>query len=401
MSAVVAGFVGQRLIEARNARGLSATDLASLVGVSTTSLSKYENGHQNPKIETLHELASALRFPRAYFLRPMAAADSKPIFWRGKLSAPPAARDRAHARLEWVKEIVDYVGGYFDLLPLNVPDFDIRDPEILTDDDLREFARAIREHWEVKPGPMPDVVEKLEGNGIVVSRIHVGADKLDAFSQWSDRFGIPFIVLGRDKASAVRQRFDALHEAAHIALHRNVSGRRLNDRAYYNMIERQADKVAGFMLLPEEDFAAELYAPTLDGLLTLKDRWKASVGAMIMRCRDMDIISERTYESLWINYNRRGWRKQEPLDSAIPKERPYVLRRSFERLIEAKVQLPSDILGALPFPPADIEEISDLEPGTLTGEIERPEPSFKAPFRQAGDQPKVVSLFKDRDWPRG
>lgn len=400
MSAVVAGFVGQRLTEARSARGMSATDLASLIGVSTTSLSKYENGHQSPKIDTLHELASALRFPRAYFLRAMATPDERPIFWRGKLSAPPAARDRAHARLEWVKDTVDYVAGYFDLLPLNVPDFRIRDPEALTDDDLRQFAKAMREHWGVNPGPMPDVLEKLEGNGIIVSRIHVGADKLDAFSQWSDRFGLPFIVLGRDKASAVRQRFDALHEAAHIALHKDVPQRRLNDRAYYNLIERQADKVAGFMLLPEEDFASELYAPTLEGLLTLKDRWKASVGAMIMRCRDMDIISERASESLWINYNRRGWRKQEPLDGAIEKERPYVLRRSFERLIEAKVQLPPDILGALPFPAMEIEEIADLEPGTLTGETERPEPVFKASFRPSSEE-KVVSLFKDRGPSRG
>ena len=150
------------------------------------------------------------------------------------------------------------------------------------------------------------------------------------------------------------------------------------------------------MLLPEEDFAAELYAPTLEGFLTLKDRWKASVGAMIMRCRDLDIISERASESLWINYNRRGWRKQEPLDTAIEKERPYVLRRSFERLIEAKVQSPREILGALPFPPTDIEEIADLEPGALTGETARPEPQLKAGLQPAADQ-KVVSLFRRRD----
>src|SRR3546814_11130052 len=91
---------------------------------------------------------------------------------------------------------------------------------------------------------MPDVIEKLETNGILVSRIHVGVEKLDAFSQWSDRFEIPFIVLGRDKASAVRQRFDALHELAHIVLHRSVSARKLNDRAFYNTVERQADRLA-------------------------------------------------------------------------------------------------------------------------------------------------------------
>ncbi|HLL31716.1 MAG TPA: helix-turn-helix transcriptional regulator [Allosphingosinicella sp.] len=44
MSIGVQGFVGARLTEARRARGLSATDLAGLIGVSVQSISRYENG---------------------------------------------------------------------------------------------------------------------------------------------------------------------------------------------------------------------------------------------------------------------------------------------------------------------------------------------------------------------
>jgi DNA-binding XRE family transcriptional regulator len=43
------GFIGQRLIEARRARAISATDFAALVGVSAVSISKYENGPSNAK----------------------------------------------------------------------------------------------------------------------------------------------------------------------------------------------------------------------------------------------------------------------------------------------------------------------------------------------------------------
>ena len=120
MSGSTPGFVGQRLVEARRARGLSATDLAGVVGVSVQSVSKYENGHQTPNIETFHALARALNIPRDYFLRPAQAADERPVFWRGKLSAPPVKRERAAVRLEWMKDVVDYVGSYFDFPALNL-----------------------------------------------------------------------------------------------------------------------------------------------------------------------------------------------------------------------------------------------------------------------------------------
>jgi Zn-dependent peptidase ImmA (M78 family)/transcriptional regulator with XRE-family HTH domain len=394
MSGSTPGFIGQRLVEARRARGLSATDLAGVVGVSVQSVSKYENGHQTPTLETFHALARALNIPRDYFLRPVVVADNRPVFWRGKLSAPPVKRERAAIRLEWMKEVVDYLAGYFDFPSLNLPRIDVPDLEDIDTDFLRAVAAEVRRYWDIRPGPMPDVIEKLETNGTLVSRIHVGAEKLDAFSQWSDRFNLPFVVLSRDKASAVRQRFDALHELAHVILHRNVTFKRLNDRAAYAMVERQADQFAGFMLLPEKEFSEELYSASLDGFLALKERWGASVGAMIMRTRAMDILSEDGARSMWINYNRRGWRNGEPLDGKMEKEAPYMIRRSFEKLIEAKVQSVSDILAALPFPAADLEELADVEPGTLTGAVEaRPEPVFKSPPGEAGN---VVSIFSDK-----
>jgi Zn-dependent peptidase ImmA (M78 family)/transcriptional regulator with XRE-family HTH domain len=394
MSTSTPGFIGQRLVEARIARGFSAADLADIIGVSVQSISKYENGHQTPKLEVFHTIARALNMPRPYFLRPIRAADAHPIFWRGRLSAPAAKRERAGVRLEWMKEVVDYAASYFDFPALNIPEIAVPDLESVDEDFLRSAAAEIRAHWDIRPGPMPDVIEKLESNGILVSRIHVGAEKLDAFSQWSDEFHVPFIMLSRDKASATRQRFDALHELAHVVLHRHVPQRRLNDRAFYTMLEHQADKLAGFLLLPEKEFSDELFSPSLDGFLTLKERWGASVGAMIMRCRAMDILSEDSARTMWINYNRRGWRTGEPLDGKMEKERPYMLRRAFEKLIEAKVQSPSDILTALPFPALDLEEITDLEPGTLSGAVDaRPEPVFKTPLDASS---KVVSLFGDK-----
>lgn len=392
MSAVAQGFVGDRLAEARLARGISATDFADLVGVSVQSISKYENGKTTPKLDVLFRMAEVLKFPRPYFLRPVFVDQERPIFWRGKLTAPPKAKDRARVRLTWMKEMVDYLASYFDFPSLDVPDLGIPDFETVDRDYLEGASRELREHWSVRPGPMPDIVEKIENSGILVSCVHVHAEKLDAFSQWSSRFGIPLMLLSRDKASAARQRFDALHELAHILMHRRVEQRHLNNPATYKILERQADLFASYTLLPEPEFIEELYLPTLDAFLTLKERWGVSVGAMIMRCRDLEILDDSSAQRLWINYNRRGWRKGEPLDGKMEKERPYLIHRSFEMLLSERVQSPDDIKTALPFPPADIEEIADLPPGTLTGE----EHGRVDPVLRSITDAKVVSISDRR-----
>lgn len=393
MSVIAQGFIGERLVEARMALGLSATVFADLAELSVQSVSKYENNRQMPKLDGVHRFASILKVPYDYFFRPMAPKDEKPIFWRARLSAPPTARDRAHVRLEWMKESVDYLASYFDLPALNVPRIDFAEEHFGSLDFVERVASEIREFWGIGAGPMPDTIEQLENNGILVSRIHVRADKLDAFSQWSDRFGVPFVVLSRDKASACRQRFDVLHELVHIVCHANISQRRLNDRAFYKAIEKQADQIASALLLPEADFVGELYAPSLDGFLTLKERWGASVAAMVMRSKHLDLIDDDEARRLWINYNRRGWRKGEPLDGKLEREEPHLIRRSFELLMEEGVQSAAQIRKALPFPVSDLEELADLEPGTLSDELPaRVSPVLKDEFRQDSN---VVNLFRN------
>ncbi len=395
MSIIAQGFVGARLTEARKARGISATDLADMVGISVQSISKYENDKQSPKHDVVQNFAATLKFPSEYFMRPIQYADERPIFWRARLSAPPAARDRAEVRLEWMKEVVDYLATYFDLPKLNVPLIEFYEESFGNSDFVKRAAKEIREFWDIRPGPMPDTIELLETNGILVSRIHVRAEKLDAFSQWSDRFNMPFVVLSRDKASACRQRFDVLHELVHIICHANIPTRRLNDRAFYKAMEKQADQIASAMLLPESDFMGELYAPSLDGFLTMKERWGASVAAMIMRSKHLDLIDDDEARRLWINYNRRGWRDGEPLDGKMEKEEPHLIRRSFEMLMEDGVQSAAEIRNALPLPVADLEELADLDPGTLASVPQpRAAPVLKDEFRQSSN---VVKLFGRED----
>ncbi len=390
------GFNGDRLAEARQARGMTGVALAEVIGVTPQSVSQYEKGKQTPRADVLEAISAHLNVPLSYFMRPSAALDDAPIFWRCRSTASSIARQRAEIRLRWVKDILAYLAGFLDFPPVELPKLSAPDSFREIDTDCLETAALeLRKQWGIGNGPMPDLLLEIENHGIVVSRINMGAEKQDGFSQLARADGIPFIVLSRDKASAVRQRFDAAHELAHILLHRNVENKRLNTAADNKVIEDQAHYFANALLLPAEQFVQELWAPTLDAMVALKDRWKVSVGAMIKRCEALDLVDSDQAQRLWINYNRRGWRKEEPLDGKIEKERPRLLRRSVELLLSEKVQSVSQITGGIRLNPRDIEELCDLDPGLLSNELA----DAKAMPRLKGDEPpvgNVIQLFGRR-----
>jgi transcriptional regulator with XRE-family HTH domain len=59
---------GQRLRETRISAGLSQSDLEDISGIPKARLSRYENGHVAPSIQTLERLAGALGVSEASLL---------------------------------------------------------------------------------------------------------------------------------------------------------------------------------------------------------------------------------------------------------------------------------------------------------------------------------------------
>jgi transcriptional regulator with XRE-family HTH domain len=59
---------GQRLRETRIRSGLSQSDLEDISGIPKARLSRYENGHVAPSIQTLERLAKALNVSEASLL---------------------------------------------------------------------------------------------------------------------------------------------------------------------------------------------------------------------------------------------------------------------------------------------------------------------------------------------
>jgi len=362
------GFIGDRLSQAREARGLSAVSLAEMIGVQSTNISKYESGRQSPSPDVMDKIVLVLNQPPAFFRKPIRIHDEDK-WWRAMSAAAKSARSRACARHEWLHEIVFYLKDYVDFPAYNVPDFNLpSDVQKITNSLIEDIAGECRRYWKLGTGPIADVVLLMENNGIIVSRGEVASDYLDAYSQHESDLGHPIVFLGSDKESAVRSRHDASHELGHLILHRNVDAKSIRNPILFKLIEEQAHRFAAAFNLPAEGFADQLWTPTLDAFLALKPHWKVAVAAMIMRCEQLGILSEDQTKRAWINMNRRGWRKKEPLDDRLVPERPRLLRRSFEMLVNEGIKMPEQILIDLSINASDVESLACLDPGYLSGE---------------------------------
>lgn len=358
------GFSGERLREAREARGLSVVSLAELSGVTAQSIYGYEANRKTPGPTVLAEIATATRLPQSFFLRPARSERTDTTFYRSMASATKTARRRADNRLAWVQDVVTYIEQYIDLPAPNLPAFDLPDdPLLIADEEIDAVADELRRHWRLGEAPIANMVLLLENQGFVVARGRLGADTLDGLSVHDGQR--PYVFIGTDKGSAVRWRFDAAHELGHIVLHSHVSQELFQTSAMHQQIEKQAHRFAAAFLLPLAPFGDDLFGVNLDVLRSLKPRWKTSIAMMIIRAKQGGFITDDAERSLWIAMSRRKWRKSEPLDDVLEPEEPRLLRRSIEMILDAGEQTAADVCEQVSLTPTDIEDLTGLQPGYL------------------------------------
>ena len=154
------GFVGQRLKEAREARGLSGVDLADMLGVKPQTIYAYQGGDATPSPQIMQAIGERLGFPVAYFMRHALPEDCAGIFWRANNSATRIAQQRAEVRLTWLKELMSYFREYFDFPAVNLPSINVpRNFRSLMSDQIEATAVACRQFWGLGEGPIPNVMD--------------------------------------------------------------------------------------------------------------------------------------------------------------------------------------------------------------------------------------------------
>jgi Zn-dependent peptidase ImmA (M78 family)/DNA-binding XRE family transcriptional regulator len=367
------GFVGVRLREAREVRNLRAVELSEMLGVSPQAVSSYETGKKSPSPAIAESLVRILNLPPAFFTSPDERGElDEPPFFRSMSGATKQARTRAARRERWLEQITDYLSDTVSFPEVNFPDLSPpADPLMLTDDDIEHYAEDTRKYWGMSEGPISNVVYLLENQGAVVARDSFGAATLDSLTVVSPS-SRPFVMIGTDKGTPVRWRFDAAHELGHVMLHSHLDRRRLTKPADFKQIEQQAHLFAGAFLLPAAPFADDFFAASLDTLQEMKPRWKVSIGAMMMRARQLNLMSEQTARRMWINYSRRGWRRSEPLDDVMPVESPRLLHKAIDLFLGDGVHNADDLRAGVRISDRDIEALCSLPEGYLSGVTHAP-----------------------------
>lgn len=392
MTIGVDGFVGERLIEAREASEImTQSALARILDVSNNTISLYENNKSSPRPETVTRLSSLLKVKEWFFFMPLVRRESNPIFWRSRHVSVKDSRTIARRRYEWSKWLIDrYLKSFMDMPELTIPtrkDTGVPDdPKALSDNQIDKIAGIARQYWGLGLLPIDNLIALLENNGLMLTYTVLNSDKLDAFSNVSEYDGSFHVRLSKDKGSATRSRFDAAHELAHLLLHTHLPKSYFNDKTH-SLIEHQANRFASVFLMPADSFKKDVWMTSIEAFKALKTQWKVSVGAIIHRCDTLGLFGDddSKVRRMWIKY-KRDWKAIE--DDNLDFETPELMKRCVDALLESKTKSKSQILFDVPFLQNDVEALLNLPEGYLSesfGELKyfptiRPEASQGRPI---------------------
>lgn len=311
-----------RLLLARKLRGLTLADLSRQTGHNVQTLSRYENGRQEPSPESVERLATALSLPEGFFFR--REVDGVPVdavSFRALTKTPAFRRDQALAGGEVAVEIADWINAHFRVPSPNLLSVGLPDGSSLVA--VEEAALRVRRHWELGSRPITNLLHLLESRGVRVFSLVQEVRDVDAFSFY--RQGIPYIFVDTGK-TAERQRFDLAHELGHLIIHQG------SERVHGREAEKQADRFAAAFLMPREDILGQrMRNASVERILAGRRRWRVSAMALTHRLRELGLLTEWGYRSCCVDLSNSGYRTSEP-GSQLVAETSQMLEKVFAHL---------------------------------------------------------------------
>lgn len=362
-------FNGKRLREARLYNKMTLTDLAEKLDVRKQMVSKYENNRSVPTFENSLILQRLLGYPREFFYtNDRFDVENEGTFFRSRLTATQKAKQPAAIALKYTVIVRDFLEQYIDFPKL-------QNREIYEDiEDIENVAIKMRTTMNLGIEPIEDMVEIAELMGLTVINMNYQEEKIDAFSSMNSINDNDYFVLTTgDSESFYRQQFSIAHEIGHWALHQSINPQEL-DKEEYKTIEAEANKFASIFLLPRASFGEELKIMLVDEIETyykLKKRWNVSMAAMIMRARNLGVITSEQQTKLYKQMHYRKWRNPEPFDLETKITVPVAFKQSIELLVDEGVlqghEIPIEIANqyGLYLTPKMLAAICGVEPAVF------------------------------------
>lgn len=295
-------FQGRMLRVARQARLMTQSQVAKASDITQPFISMLEEDERKPSLEQLKKLVSTLGFPASFF------AQSFPIIGPGVGEIYHRRRKLSNKQLDsyyaWIN--IKIMATRRMLQAIDWPEVNL--PQLSLDIDVAteaEAAAALRARWYVPRGPIKSIAELLDLAGILVIPEKFDHPEMDGTSVWLSDMP-PMIYVNRDMTQD-RLRFTLMHEVGHLILHQRSVLREVSDD-----IESQAHQFASAFLMPADEIKPQLRDLSFSKLADLKRYWRVSMSSLVMRARELEVISPANATGLWRDLSKRGWMKREP-----------------------------------------------------------------------------------------
>jgi Zn-dependent peptidase ImmA (M78 family)/DNA-binding XRE family transcriptional regulator len=314
---------GLRLKQVREMLGLTQEELALQLSVNQSTIAYIEGGYLQPSQELLDSICQVTSFPPRFFEQTeVTEFPYGSLLYRSRASVDAGEKTRANRYGQFMFEIVEKLSRN-----LRYRHFTLSKGRI----DPVMAARVVRSSLGYMfDSPIDDLIYELEQNGVFIFKSPEIFPKIDAFSAWAGFDNKkPVIVLTGD-SPADRLRFSVAHELGHLVLHSTLFGD-------IQEFEREADLFASELLVPEETMSRIVIEPfTLAKAIRIKMEWKVSVQAVVKRAYDLQLITQGTYKSLFVQMSQQK-RKLQTMLGTERSEQPRSLRAMAEVLYGKKI----------------------------------------------------------------
>ncbi len=301
---------GQRLRLARKKAGLSMRELAGSTSppVSAQAISKYEAGKMMPSSRVLVGLGKELDVSLDFLMSGQVEALEAVEF---RKHSRTSAKDRARAEVLVTEQLENHLAieEILDLEPAPDPFHGLRSDQVQSLDDTEYLADRLREEWDLGLDPIPSMTGLLESKGIRV----IEADLPERFHGLActvklagGRPDTEAVVVSRQTTFELR-RFTLSHELGHRVIRGTASPKITAEKAMH--------RFAAAFLVPAEHLLGQAgsnrYGITYGELVRLKHFYGISASAMLLRLRDVGVVSAAAVERAFRSY-ARAWRTNEP-----------------------------------------------------------------------------------------